>query len=155
MKNELIFKNKIQLISKIINEEGITNFLIKVIRYINKNIFGIFSAKIIEIDLKKSIPKNKTKLKISFRTASEKDIDSMDEVQYGYNKSAKKYSKNQLKKGDKCILAIHRDKIIGYVWIMKDYMELSKKKHIILHKKRMIERIVKTKYTTWLINLRK
>ena len=37
----------------------------------------------------------------------------------------KKHSKERLEKGDKCVLAIHNDEIVGYSWAMKDAMELS------------------------------
>ena len=129
--------DKIQQVSNYIKEESFISFLQKSRRYIKYNIYGFTDAIIFEIDLKKTYSKVNPKLKLFFRFASEKDIDLMDETQYDYNQITKQYSKERLAKGDRCILALYNDKIIGYVWIMKDYMELSKKKHIILDKKKV------------------
>jgi 4-hydroxy-tetrahydrodipicolinate reductase len=64
----------------------------------------------------------------------EKDIEEMDERLYDYSKNAKQYSIDRLEKGDRCILALYNDKIIGYIWVMRDTMEITQFKHISLSK---------------------
>jgi len=118
----------------IIREKGIFSFILKTIRYINSNICGISKTIIYEYDLENPTPKIATNLDLSFRLASEKDIDSMDEEHYGYDRDGKKYSKNRLKKGDKCILALYNKKIVGYIWVMYNNMELSEYKLVPLSK---------------------
>ena len=118
----------------IIREEGFFSFILKTIRYINSSICGISKTIIYEYDLETPIPKIPIDLDLSFRLASKKDIDSMDEEHYGYDRDGKKYSKNRLKKGDKCILALYNKKIVGYIWFMYDNMELSEYKLVPLSK---------------------
>jgi hypothetical protein len=106
------------------------DFFIDRIKVFIANMFSIQKLIIFEIDLenpKKIIP---SLINLSFRVGTKKDIDSMDYTIYDYNEKGKEYSKNQFDKGDRCILAINNDRIIGYVWIMKNYMELSVDKHI-------------------------
>jgi len=128
---------KIQKISKIISEEGIFFFFLKIFKYINTNICGISKEIIFEQDLEKSVPKITTELELSFRMASKEDIDFMDEEHYDYDLKGKQYSKDRLLKGDRCILTVYNGKIIGYTWVMKDYMELSQFNHILLSKNRI------------------
>ena len=132
-----MFNKYRQKFSRIIADEGLLTFFIKILRYFfTKTIY--FKKRIIfELDLETSIPKISSPLKLSFRLAKNKDIESMDEEHYGYSKKGKKYSKDRLLKGDKCVLILHNNKIIGYSWIMKDLMELSKFKHIRLSKDRV------------------
>jgi len=125
---------KIQKISKIISEEGIFFFFLKVLKYINANICGISKKFIFELDLEKSYPKVTTKLELSFRWASEKDIYLMDEEHYDYDEKSKQYTKDRLAKGDRCILALHNGRIIGYLWVMGGHMELVPYKLILLPK---------------------
>lgn len=118
-------------------EEGFCSFILKTIRYINSNICGISKTIIYEYDLENPIPEIAIGLDLSFRLASEKDIDSMDEENYGYDHNGKKCSKNRLKQGDKCILALYNNKIVGYIWIMYDTMELSDYKLVSLSKNKV------------------
>jgi RimJ/RimL family protein N-acetyltransferase len=128
---------KIKKISKIISEEGIFFFFLKIFKYINTNICGITKEIIFEQDLEKPIPKITTELELSFRMASKEDINLMDEEHYDYDLKGKHYSKDRLAKGDRCILSLDNNRIIGYTWIMKDYMELSQFNHILLSKNRI------------------
>ena len=121
----------------LIREEGFFSFILKTIRYINSNICGISKTIIYEYDLENPTPKIATNLDISLRLASEKDIDSMDEEHYGYDQNGKKYSKNRFKNGDKCILALYNKKIVGYLWVMYDNMELSEYKLVPLSKNKV------------------
>ena len=125
-------------VQKIISEEGFFFFLFKVLLYINKNICGILITIIYELDLEKYVPKIVSDLELSFRAATKKDIDAMDEEQYGYDLKGKQFSKERLVKGDRCILVFHNDKIIGYVWVMNHrQMELSQFNLIPLSKNRV------------------
>ena len=121
-------------ISTILSEESAFSLFKKILKYIKAKIFKISKVIIFELALVKSVSKVATELELSFRMASEKDINSMDEKHYGYDSKGKQYSKDRLAKGDKCILALHNDKIIGYIWLMKDHMELSQYNHIPLPK---------------------
>lgn len=125
---------KFQKISEIISEEDFFSFFLKVLRYIKNNIFGISKGIIFELDLEKVYPKVATGLELSFRLASEKDIGSMDKKRYDYDEQSKEYAKNRLAKGDSCILALHNGKIIGYLWVMRDHMELATDKLLLLPK---------------------
>ena len=129
-------ENKIQRISKIILEEGILVFFSKISRYIRKNIVGINKSFVYEIDLNNPITIITSKLELSFRLATKKDIDLMDYDNYNYDEKAKKYAQERLKKGDSCILAQSNGRIIGYVWIMYDYLDISKFNFISLSKNR-------------------
>jgi len=127
-------EKKFQKISKIISEEGIFFFFLKVLKYINTNICSISKGILFELDLEKSYPKVAMELELSFRLASKKDIDSMDEEHYDYDEDSKQYAKDRLAKGDRCILALHNGRIIGYLWVMKDHLELALYKLLLLPK---------------------
>ena len=60
----------------------------------------------------------------------------MDMEHYTYDENSKKYSLSRLEKGDRCVLAIHNNKIVGYLWSMRDTMEINQFKHIPLAKDR-------------------
>ena len=113
-----------------------SNIFIKIISYINKNIFGISKSIIFELDLVKPGPKITSDLDLTFKLATKEDIKKMDKENYGYDKKGKIYSIYRLEKGDRCVLALYNDKIIAYIWIMKDTLELSKNNYIFLSKKR-------------------
>jgi L-amino acid N-acyltransferase YncA len=111
-------------------------FIIDKVNFLLINTFFINKLIIFELDIenpKKIIP---SPINLSFRICKKKDIDLMDNEFYDYNEKGKKYSKNQFDKGDRCILAINNDRIIGYVWIMKNHMELSVYNHIPISTKR-------------------
>jgi hypothetical protein len=118
------------------SEEGFFSFFLRIVRYINGNICGVSKAIIFELDLENPGPKTATDLDLSLRLATKKDIDAMDKEHYNYDKIGKQYSIDRLAKGDRCILALHNNKIIGYIWTMRDTMELSQFKHISLSKNR-------------------
>ena len=112
------------------------HFFLRVMKLINRNILGISKAIIFELDLENPSKRRATDLNLSFRLATKKDIEKMDKEHYDYDKKAKKYSLNRLEKGDRCILALYNNKIIGYMWTMKDAMELTQAKYISLSKDR-------------------
>lgn len=116
---------KKQKISQIISEEGFYSFFKRVLRYLRKNIIGITKVYIFELDLEKPYPKITSELNLSFRLATMKDIESLDEENFDYDKKAKQYAKERLKKGDKCALMIYSNRIIGYVWTMEDFLDTS------------------------------
>lgn len=105
------------------------NFLLTHSFFVNKLI-------IFEYDLENQVKFNPSPINLSFRFCQKKDIDSMDNDLYGYNEQGKNYSKNQFDKGDRCILAINDGRIVGYVWIMKDHLELSINNNIQISGKR-------------------
>ena len=127
---------KIRSISKIISEDGILVFFSKVLRYFRKNIFSVTKVFIYELDLNDSIPKFSSELKLSYRFATKEDIDLMNYENYNYDEKAKKYAEERLKKGDSCVLALNNSRIIGYVWIIYDNLEISKMNFISLSKNR-------------------
>jgi len=111
-------------------------FLHRIINYVKKYIIGIYRAKIFELDIKNPGPRIVSDLNPSFRLAVKKDILSMDKDNYDFNKKNKVYFIDRLERGDRCILAIYKGKIIGYIWLIKDKMELRPKKYIDLGKNR-------------------
>ena len=125
-----MYKNFFQKVSNIISEEGIITFLKKALKITALSILRI--TKIIIYELHSQLPMRKIspKIDLSFRLATLKDILAMNNELYGYDAKAIKYSLDQFKKGDKCILSLHNNKTVGYIWIMKDYMELSQVNHI-------------------------
>jgi len=112
------------------------NIFLRIINYFNNNVFGISQSIIFELDLKNPDSKRVTNLEITLKIATKEDIKKMDKKLYNYNKKGKKYSIERLEKGDKCVLAIHKGQVIGYLWTMKDTMELSQFNHIPLSKNR-------------------
>jgi hypothetical protein len=116
--------------------EGVFSFFLRVIRYIKRNFLGISKTIIFELDLENSGLKNAADLNLFFRLATKEDIGAMDEENYDYDQNAKKYLINRLEKGDRCILTLHDNKIIGYLWMMSGSMELTQQKHISLSKNR-------------------
>ena len=110
---------------KIFSAEGSIQFIKKTLRFALCKTICINTLFIYELDLKKPVKKIDPRTKLSFRLASEDDIDFMEEKRYMMSQKRKKHSKERLEKGDKCVLAIHNDEIVGYSWAMKDAMELS------------------------------
>lgn len=116
--------------SYIISEEGIVTFFWKVIKIIALNLFRIRRVIIYELDLATSVKEILPQVEVSFRLAEITDIESMDEENYNYNRKAKKYSAERFMQGDECILAVYNGRIVGYIWIMEGYMELSQYNYI-------------------------
>lgn len=110
-------------------------FIKKIKIFLNK-IFKIEKLIIFELDIEKPIKIIPSPIKLTFRIGTKKDIESMNFTDYDYDEEAKKYSKGQIEKGDRYILAINNDKIVGYVWIMNKYMELSIHNHLPISTKR-------------------
>lgn len=121
---------------KVISDEGIITFFKKALKSAATKIFRVNSLIIFELDIESPVRKIFPSIELSFAIASEEEIDSMDEEHYGYDEKGKQYSKDRLKKGDKCILAVYGGKITGYLSAMKDNMELSQLNHIPLHRNR-------------------
>ena len=74
---------------------------------------------------------------LSFRFALENDLDTMSNESYGYDQKNLKKFKGRLKEGDKCLLSVYKDTIIGYIWIMKGQMELTFSRNIFLPEHRI------------------
>jgi hypothetical protein len=107
------------------------SFIKKYILSLQRNI--LYFEKILIFERESNITiKNLSNIKLSFKFTSENELDLLDEKKYFLNKKRKKYLFDRLKKGDKCLLAIFKKEIIGYLWIMYNEMELSDKEHISL-----------------------
>jgi len=117
-------------------EDGFFSFLLRVIGYIKKNYLGIWRAIIFESEIDNKCQKKNSDLKLNLRLATKKDIDSMDKENFKFNEKAKKYFIDRLEKGDRCILSLNNNKIIGYLWAMKDSMEITPFRHFTLSKNR-------------------
>ena len=120
-----------------LSHDGFVTFVKKALRSVFRNVFFVKKSIIFELDIERPVRNIFPSIELSFAMASEEDIDSMDEEHYGYDEKGKQYSKDRLKKGDKCILGIHGGKIVGYFWAMKDNMELSQFNHMPLFIKRV------------------
>lgn len=94
-------------------------------RYIRKNILGVTKTFIYEFDLNNPVPKITSEVDISFRLATKKDIDLMDDENYCYDEKGKKYAEERLKKGDSCVLTLYNGMIIGYIWVGYDQLDIS------------------------------
>jgi hypothetical protein len=117
-------------------EKNLKSPIVQKINFLIINTFFVNKLFIYEFDAEnpeKIIP---SPLNLSFRLCQRCDIDSIDSELYDYSESAKHYSKHQFDQGDRCILAINNDRIIGYVWIMKNNMELSIHNHVPISAKR-------------------
>jgi len=123
---------KKERILTILSDEGIFILSKKILKYLKSKMFQISKELIFELDLEKCVPRADSKIELSLRWGSKEDIDSMNEENYGYDQHGKNYSKERLDKGDKFLLALHNGKIVGYIWAMKDKMELSEFNHISL-----------------------
>ena len=109
----------------IIEDNGFIAFAEKLFKYIAARIFTIRRVIIFELDLEEPVKKVDCQIKVSLRLASKNDIESMNKEDFDYDQKGKKHSRERLKRGDRCILALHNDQIIGYVWVMEGQMELS------------------------------
>ena len=124
--------NNIKKSLKIISDEGIFSFFIKLFKLVLSKIFTITRLIIFELYIEDFENTISPAIELSYRIATEEDIESMDEEKYNYDKKGKQFSRDRLKKGDICVLAIYKDRIAGYVWIMYKQMELSQGNYITL-----------------------
>ena len=118
----------------IIEDEGFIAFAKKSVEFIATRIFTIRRVIIFELDLEEPVKKVDCQINVFLRLASKSDIESMNKEDFDYDQKGKKYSRERLKRGDRCILALHNDQIIGYVWVMEGQMELSIDNHVPLPK---------------------
>jgi predicted GNAT family acetyltransferase len=109
----------------IIKDEGLISFFRWIIRWAFSNVLSLKSLIIFELDLNGSIPEIIPKINLTFRFATREDIVSLDAVKYDYDTDGIHYCLGRMEKGDKCLLALHKGKIIGYLWLMNGEMELS------------------------------
>ncbi len=133
---ETLEKNYLK-IKKVISEEGIFTFFRKALKYISRKILKIEVMLVFELKLDGEPLKIVSKIPITTRFANKEDIDSINSEDYGFYRGDKRYLEERMKHGDKCLLSIWENKIVGYGWIMKDEMELSKYTHIPLPKKKV------------------
>lgn len=120
-----------------LKSKGFIVLVYKIALNILAQIFSLNKMIIFELDLNRPIKMIDPKIDITYRMATEEDIDLMEKQDLDYDKKGKRYSKRRLDKGDKCILAVHNNAIVGYIWIMKDKMELSQYNHIVISNKRV------------------
>ena len=113
-----------------ITEEGFYAFIIKFLRNILYKIFGIAKEIIFELNLESFSDTFQPRMELSFQFASETDLHAIHNEIYGYNHISINKSMERFHKGDKCLLSLYEDTIIGYVWIMKGCMERSSSQYI-------------------------
>ena len=92
---------------------------------------------IFELKLEAESLKIVSKIPITTRFATAEDLDSINSENYGFYSGDKKYIQERMKHGDKCLLSIWENEIVGYGCIMKDKMELSQYTHIPLPEKKV------------------
>lgn len=124
-------------IRKIISEEGLSSFSGKALKYVLRKILKIDVMLIFELKLDDEPLKVFSKIPITTRFANKEDMDIIDSEDYGFYRGDKIYLEERMKHGDKCLLSIWENKIVGYGWIMKDEMELSQYTHISLPEKKV------------------
>ena len=132
MSKEIFWK-----VRKIILEKGIVALFNKVLRSILRKILKIEIMIIFEFKLNNKSPKIVGKIPIVTRFATVEDIDYINYEDYGFYKNDKKYLDERMRNGDKCLLSIWENRIVGYGWIMKNEMELSQYTHIYLPEKKV------------------
>lgn len=125
-----MYKKYKQKCLEIISDEGLLSFFKRVLKFIASKTIDIRKLIIFELDLQSPVKKTYMQKDLFFKVATKRDIDSMNIEDYGDTERGRQYSKERQTKGDKCILAIKKGKIIGYVWIMKNHMELSSSNYI-------------------------
>lgn len=122
---------------KIISNEGILSFFIKLFRYVSTKLFKIVHLLIFELNIENFENIVSLETGLSYRLANEEDIESMDKEKYDYDRKGEKFSLDRLKKGDICALAIYKDEVVGYGWMMDKCMELSQDNYITLSDERV------------------
>jgi ribosomal protein S18 acetylase RimI-like enzyme len=127
--------NKKRIID-VVKKDNFLSIFKKSLRLIISYIFVINKVLIFQNDLENEVPKSRVEIEIKFRIAKIKDIEQMKNQEYGWDEKGKNYCINRLKKGDICILGIYDDKIISYIWGMKNEMEISMSKIIKLPKEK-------------------
>ena len=125
-------KSLTERIKEIRKKEGNLTLLKKITIAILSKLFWIEKIILYELDLEKNLNIALPTIDVDFRLATRKDIENLDNEEYGFEPIDKKYSLKRLEKGDKCVLAIHNKEIIGYISTMYGEMELSRVKHISL-----------------------
>jgi len=123
-------------------------FLKKLIKYILSFLFQVNKIIIFEIDLTKQVEITGREGVVSFKLATRNDILSMNKKNYNYDEKGKRYSMERMSKGDRCVLAVIDNQIIGYVWIMKGKMEKTQYKHMPISQDRcyIYKGFVRTEY---------
>ena len=119
-----------------ISEEGLSEFLRRLAKRVRAVLFSATNLIVFELDLGRHADEVDCPLELTFRLASAADISGMDYETYDYDEPDKTYCLERLKNGDRCVLALHHEKCIGYFWIMNGKMELSQFKHIALPENR-------------------
>ncbi len=132
-----MLKENFWRIKKAISKDGIFVLLKKASRYILRKILKIDVMVIFELKLDSELPKIAGKIPIVTRFATTEDINCINFECYGFYKGDKKYLDERMRNGDKCLLSIFENRIVGYGWIMKDKMELSQYTHISLPAKKV------------------
>ena len=130
---DIVSKHKRKIID-VIAREGLTGLIKKAITIVSNYVFKYNKLVIYELDLRKPLKPVRAKMDLVFRIAQISDIEAMDKGSYNCSDKDKIYLFKRLEEGDKCILALHKERIVGYVWVMKDFMELSQSHFIHLPK---------------------
>ena len=115
---------------KIISDEGLLSFSKKAMKYIRSKTIDINEFIIFERDLQSHAKKIDMQNDLFLKVATKKEIDTITTESYGYDERRRQYCKERQAKGDRCILAIINGEVVGYIWLMKNDMELSVYKHI-------------------------
>jgi len=123
-------------LSQNIERLGFIGVLRKLLYIFSVKFCRISKIAIYEFELEKPPTKITPKIDLVYRLATINDVISMGE-ELGYGKKEKRFSIERLKKGDKGILALHKNQVVGYQWIMKEKMELSLNNHIVLPKSKV------------------
>jgi ribosomal protein S18 acetylase RimI-like enzyme len=132
-------RNQVDSLMKVVrnlSRGSIISFGKRCIKKVIREIARVETSIIFEIDLERPIKKVQCAKEISFRFGNQEDIKSMS-ADDGYSKHGRRYFLKRYTMGDRFLLALLKGRVIGYVSIMKDCMELSKSRHILLASKRV------------------
>lgn len=129
--------SKINKAFVIISNEGLISFLKKIFVFVSAKICRVKHLLIFELNIGNYENIISPATELTYRLAEEEDIELMDEEKYNYDRKGKQFSIERLKKGDICALAIYKDEISGYFWMMNKYMELSQDNYITISSDRV------------------
>lgn len=115
---------------------GYWSFTKYALRAIQARAFSVHRLALLDLDITKPINHVTPTIDITYRIATVADLDSMGE-DLGYDQKGRRFSRHRLTRGDRCVLAIHDNRIAGYIWIMEGEMELSQYKRIALPQSKM------------------
>ncbi len=103
---------------------GCRRFL-KAARFVWSKLFQYHHLILFQLDLNRTFQPVSPVDGVSVRMCRREDVLSMNRKDHDFDEKAKRYVLDRMDRGDFGLLALHDNRIIGYAWMMKGFMELT------------------------------